>query len=59
MNIAKYWYLIVPIMAFAWATHGLLFRARWSTFGLPSAFWYTLGIVAGLMTIIIEYLARD
>jgi hypothetical protein len=45
------------MLAVAWATHGLLFRAKWSLLGLPSSFWYVLGIVAAVMVVIVDYLA--
>lgn len=48
---------LAPMLAVAWATHGLLFRAKWSLLGLPSSFWYVLGIVAAVMVVIVDYLA--
>jgi len=48
--------LLMPVLALVWATHGLLFRDRWSLLGLPSTFWYALGVLAAALVLVVDYL---
>jgi hypothetical protein len=47
----------MPVLAILWATHGMLFRDRWSLLSLPSTFWYALGLVTAALSLLVDYLA--
>jgi hypothetical protein len=48
---------IVPFLIFVWAIYSLLFRPAEIMWGLPSIWWYVMGIVTALLIVLIDFMA--
>jgi len=49
---------LTPYLVIIWALYSLLFRPAEIMWGLPSTWWYTMGIFTALFIILIDFIER-
>lgn len=47
---------IMPWFVIVYGIEGLLFRRGHTIWGLPSTFWYSMGIITAMLVLLIAYL---